>query len=230
MVSTKTLSFDGVKAEACVAALESAVKGETYCESTHLPVACAEVWQQKPGFAPGDACLVRFQCTPSVDGPVRCDGNVCHIFMAGKLGDACDGTAQNVHAPPPGLDGVRSVVCYLDDGLHCDPTTRKCAARGALETPCSGSFECIDGLICADGDGGYRCRSARLVGESCSGADVRCADTLICDAATAKCVERKPVGATCAGQECVTESVCKNGTCVLYPRDPMRYAAFCGEN
>jgi len=235
---TKGLTFDGVKAEACVVAMEAAVQAETYCARARLATPCSDVWKRGPGASPGSACKDRYDCAASPDGPVSCAGSsgsgVCQAKVAGKLGDACDGEAASPQDNVSGLSGEpidpsRLLLCYFGDGLYCDDTTRKCTARLGSGAPCSWHTDCVDGLICANAGDGYKCQAARLKDQSCDALYLRCAEALYCESGTKTCVDAKPPGATCTGNDECGAASCQSGTCVPSPGDPTYYILYCGQ-
>src|SRR5690606_31454931 len=85
----------------------------------------------------GETCASDAECAPSFEGVVACK-SVCQVTKRGRSGDGpCVATIEgDVEVLNDGeASGPEAFVCFLRDGLVCDPTSTKCMDPIALNGP-----------------------------------------------------------------------------------------------
>jgi hypothetical protein len=107
-------------------------------------------------------------------------------------------------------------------GLYCSINT--CRKRVALDQPCSGADQCIEGTACGYPSG--RCVQAGIVGNPCrtvapGSGDVACDDGLACELDTCRAPQTLPtvkLGQPCSDATAICESgaICSGGVCVAW--------------
>lgn len=144
------------------------------------------------GWVPGCSSM---ECKPQSGGSHE---KVCRVDIEhGRLGQPCGATrsphllqhfpSSTAYVPESG----KTVICDLDDGLFCDPSTWTCQPPAKLGGACGDKTACARDTVCKSGT----CVAAAKPGESC--ADKRCV-------AGAKCDDKKICRAyPAAGSPCV---------------------------
>jgi hypothetical protein len=144
------------------------------------------------------------QCTPRRGPGTPCDSPTDH--EACQAGLVCIGGVCDVPQQTGGRCATGSGWCAA--GLDCDSATGTCRPRLAAESPCQGSDECQDGLVCAIEtfpSAGF-CKPVLDFPSACdpnlSTAPGICPFHAYCDPNTRRCVERVQPGASCASEPC----------------------------
>lgn len=110
----------------------------------------------------------------------HCEDSVCVADLG--LGAQC--FDLDVHACGDG-------ACMCPDLEHCDePTDYTCAPARGEDEPCSGTFDCAEGLFC-DFYAGNRCAARGGPGEACNDSFGTCLHTLVCVDGT--CVDEQDI-------------------------------------
>jgi hypothetical protein len=112
--------------------------------------------------------------------------------------------------------------CFVKDGLHCGPASRRCEPLGALGAPCSSGITCASGSC--DPESGT-CIASVPEGADCTNRPTICGGDFLCMAGPdycapditwlgpkCVCTRTKPEGAPCGGSDCSVGS-CINGRC-----------------
>lgn len=153
---------------------------------------------------PGEPCAADAECAPSFEGPVACK-TVCQLTKRGKEGDGpCAATVEGDVDKP--LDkapaGASAFVCFLRDGLHCDPDTTKCERPREIGADCTTHDSCVRASFCDETT--KRCVTRKGSGSSCT-EDAECPTTAHCDAGFCS-ADTADDGAACERNEvCKTE-------------------------
>jgi hypothetical protein len=226
-VDSGRVLYDGVKARACVDALNAVSScHRTGPASYQLDPNCNGVFTGT--IAVGGTCFFKAECA---------EGGVCELTDASCASSAqcCPGTC--VAVPPPTAAGdpcpqfpaaCASGICVLDpDGtatcrnpvglgmacglvspcmntLYCDPTSGTCKAPVGTGGACNPALTSPPS-VSEDCDGvNDRCSATTSVctpllpiGSPCDPATNGCVTFATCDATTSTCVERPAVGAGC---------------------------------
>ncbi|HYQ00491.1 MAG TPA: hypothetical protein VER96_17560 [Polyangiaceae bacterium] len=213
------VEYDSGAGARCVAAYESLL--ETCSPITVEALnACATLFT---GTIPlGSACSSTAQCAPVSPGEgVYCtsrDGGptVCTAFPTAhaQLGARCGGTCDN---PDHCSSSSANTICFLEDGLECDPLTSKCKKPAALGEECGpGQSQCAIDAFCNER---YVCEAPRASG-SCQSSEVKCSTASYCK--SGQCSPKEVDGTPCIYPEECGSSYCDlssgTGHCAVYVR------------
>jgi hypothetical protein len=99
----------------------------------------------------------------------------CEQTLRGKVGDDCQQTCEDQAGSGwscfgSGEDPVNGVgtACFRNDGLECDPGTKKCIALGAAGEACSFDDDCGQGLYCRSDLESSTCTALGAAGAACT--------------------------------------------------------------
>jgi hypothetical protein len=199
-------TFDAVRARECLEAVRAESRVVGYCGRGPEGVACAGVFKDVGARAPGASCRTTSECANAVDAEGVCvasgAGARCRQVRRGKEGDACVGTralGSTVVPEPPPAEGA--ALCFVADGLLCDPATTKCVRRGAVGAACTDApGACVDAAFCS---AGKACTARVAKGGKCSVPDACAAGSVCSGGADGTCVAVLGEGGACIrGDEC----------------------------
>jgi hypothetical protein len=184
---------------ACLAALREAGCGLSDLEDT--AEACRGPFEGV--LSEDERCASDVECRSGSCRQPLCDESCCTML--------CSGRDRPVGAPcEHNEDCVEDAFCEEGACTPRRPEGARCLTAGAAS--CVRPLWCIVGV----------CTVPPRVGDACnrSAFFISCDDSRdFCDDVTLKCVRVSPVGAPCgeAGDGCVNQAVCRNGTCVPLP-------------
>lgn len=179
---------------------------------------------------PGAECTRDFQCEQPDGCEVRCQKpytdkhkvagpSYCQLKTVSDKEGASPCVGEVIHVESSSLGTAkfpRAILCDAAAALFCDHTTHTCAKAKPVGAACAqggtgvvDDNECGPDGVCHDG----KCIAAGAPGASCK--DHRCKVSAFCNAATHRCVARKPIGAKCKmSDECVSGSCLNQEKCV----------------
>ena len=147
--------FEGVRAHACIKALESAACDQTASEN--IQGACDGLFVGE--LADGNACIADAECRP---------GSVC------QAASGCAGVCT-----PLGTTCRDDLGCARDEVCEADSMTCiKPAPPGSTGQPCGTNQTCLSGLFCSDTGNPGTCEPLPTEGQACS--LLACAQGLVC--------------------------------------------------
>ncbi len=236
-IAESKISYDGVAARNCIAALSQQTCDATSEEARRGPEACDRIFAGSSSA--GEGCVYGAGCQSGVCNKPSCEHNeccpgVCESRRDAPLGGAC---LADHDCAQPGFCGADKTCASLlgaghdcrsdlecDYGLACTGggLIGTCRALAHAAEPCP--FQrCADiGLTCMNGS----CVAVGLPGDPC-GSNVNCSPYAECDVAAGTCVNVPGLGMPCTTQ-CAGEAWCQPGipagTCVA----PLANGEFCG--
>jgi len=232
-------SYNSQAGNACLAEMKSQVAAGTFCTSQGSPSACDNVSGDGSGSKkPGETCNIDSNCAPSSDGKVACASvyvntafiNKCQVQVAGKVGDACDGTRDGDSILPySSIDATdvapRIVLCNTSDGIQCKSGT--CTALAAVGASCGYTLDCLRSAFCNPSTD--KCVVRVAAGNACpSGDDDECMDGNYCASGTNQCAAKGAIGAACTTANMCQSSNCPTNKCESNGLDNLGLALLCG--
>jgi hypothetical protein len=178
-----------------------------------------------------DPCNTASECAPDFTGIVDCQSGVCQLRKRGIEGSTpCDRTIDGdvtLSLPQP-ADGANVFNCFLvEDGLQCDPQSKKCVKPLADRATCNDDGECANTQFCDTTE--KKCFN-KLAKDNVCDEDAECnghCDNPDPDNKAGKCIDKVNENDQCETVQWCTEGLdCVSGKCTK-PGPDTRLAATC---